>query len=126
MSSFWIFMFCMQIMIPVVLIILGAWFGKHPPKEINGLVGYRTTRSMKNQDTWQFAHHEFGKVSIKVGLILLVASVIVMLCLRNLDDDTMGFLAGMAMLGQCVVIVLSIIPTERALKRTFDENGNRR
>ena len=35
---------------------------KKAPKEINSVFGYRTSMSMKNKDTWEFAHKYCGKV----------------------------------------------------------------
>lgn len=39
-------------LVPAVCIVFGVLFLWHPPKNINGLYGYRTSRSMKNEDTW--------------------------------------------------------------------------
>lgn len=47
---------------PLLMIIFGAIFRKAAPKKINSLYGYRTTMSMKNRDTWEFAHHYFGRI----------------------------------------------------------------
>lgn len=44
---FWWFMFICDLMIPIVMIIAGRMMWKHCPKSINGIVGYRTTLSMK-------------------------------------------------------------------------------
>lgn len=35
---------------------MGIFLTVHDPKNINGLIGYRTSRSMRNMDTWNFAH----------------------------------------------------------------------
>ena len=51
---FWWFMFCCDILIPVTMIACGWMMWKYCPKNINGLVGYRTSRSMRNMDTWKF------------------------------------------------------------------------
>ena len=60
-------MLAMDLIIPLSMIFLGKYFSKRAPKEINMLFGYRTTRSTKNQDTWQFAHHFFGRLWYKMG-----------------------------------------------------------
>ena len=59
--------------------------------------------SMKNEETWRFAHEHCGRVWLRVGL--------------------MGSLVCLA---QLVPLIGAIFPTERALRREFDENGNRR
>ena len=60
--GFWIFMFAVNLLIPLVMVIFGAIFIKTAPKKINFLFGYRTERSMKNEDTWKFAHTYLGKL----------------------------------------------------------------
>lgn len=77
--GFWFFMLAMNLIIPLSMIFLGKYFSKHAPGQINMLFGYRTARSMKNQDTWQFAHHYFGKLWFKMGLWMLVLTVAAML-----------------------------------------------
>lgn len=89
------------------------------------LFGYRTARSMKNQDTWQFAHRYFGKLWYKMGLWLLILSVAAMLPGLGKDADAVGTLGGIVCAVQLPAMLWAIIPTERALKRTFDKEGNR-
>lgn len=65
--GYWVFMFVIDLLLPVTMIGLGIYFSKHAPKEINPLFGYRTEMSMKNEQTWQFANHYFGKISYHFG-----------------------------------------------------------
>lgn len=124
--AFWIFMFIMELLIPLMMIVFGKVFSKGSPKKINGLVGYRTSRSMKNQETWQFAHQYFGKLWFVLGWICLIASALLMLPLLGKDSDTIGSWGSALCLLQCVVLIAPIYPTEKALKETFDENGVRK
>lgn len=55
--GFLIFMVIMLLLTPLTMIGFGKYFIKSAPKEINGAFGYRTSMSMKNKDTWQFAHN---------------------------------------------------------------------
>lgn len=57
---FWWFMFVCNLLIPILMIVCGRMMWKYPPKEINRGWGYRTKRSMKNIDTWKFAHDYCG------------------------------------------------------------------
>lgn len=68
----WIYLFHLQ------WSVLGKYFLKNAPKEINAAFGYRTSMSMKNRDTWVFAHNYCGKIWFFGGLILLPVSTIVM------------------------------------------------
>ena len=73
--GFWIFMMVMELLIPLIMIIFGKYFSKKSPKEINYLFGYRTSMSMKNKDTWEFAHKYCGKLWLKIGWIMFVVSL---------------------------------------------------
>lgn len=125
MTSFYIFMFVMALIIPAVMIIIGTIFIKRPPRRINGLYGYRTARSRKSQETWDFAHHFSGRVFLRVGTITLVPSVIVMLLINDRSEDTVGWIGGILELVQCAFLFLSILLTERALRKNFDEIGRK-
>ena len=54
--GFWFFMLAMGLLLPAIMILFGAVFTKAAPKKINYIFGYRTVMSMKNRDTWEFAH----------------------------------------------------------------------
>ena len=123
--GFWFFMLAMNLILPLTMIFLGKYFSKRAPKEINMLFGYRTTRSTKNSDTWQFAHHYFGKLWYKSGLILLGLTIFWMLPMIGMDTDTIGELGGFLCLAQLPAMLGAIWPTEKALKKTFDKDGNR-
>ncbi len=82
--------------------------------------------SMKNQDTWQFAHHFCGKLWYWMGLIMLPLSVVPMLLVFGREVDTIGWVGTVICFVQVVPMVGAIVPTEMALRRTFDKNGTRR
>ena len=124
--GFWIFMLCTVLLVPLIMLFFGLYFKNKSPKEINSLFGYRTTMSMKNKDSWEFAHHYCGRLWLVLGMIMLPLSVIPMLFFINQDIDVVGIAGGIIEGIQVVVLLISIFPTEKALKKTFDENGNRR
>ena len=68
---FWCMMLLFTLMTPAVMIGFGRSFFKRPPRDINATFGYRTTMSMKNQETWQLAHRVCGRYWFICGLILL-------------------------------------------------------
>ena len=124
--GFFIPMFVCNLLMPLIMLIGGYCMYKNPPKEINGLVGYRTTMSKKNKDTWVFAHNYCGRLWIKLGLILLISTIIVQLPFVHSGDNTIGILTFIVEAVQLVVLIGSIVPVEKALKHTFNENGARR
>ncbi|MGN0339108.1 MAG: SdpI family protein [Lachnospira sp.] len=124
--GFWIFMVCVVLMIPFLMILFGYIFMNNPPKDINSIYGYRTSISKKNMDTWNFAHHYFGKLWFVIGIIILPVSIIPMLFFINKSTDVVGIAGTIIEFIQIVVLLIPIYSTEKALKKEFDENGNRR
>lgn len=117
--GFWIFMVCMDFMIPLLMVIFGAVFLRWPPGEINGFYGYRTGRSMKSQEAWDFAQMYFGKVWLRTGTAMLIPSVLAMLPCMGESDGKVGLWGGIVVMAECAIMLLSILPIERALKRRF-------
>ena len=124
--GFWLYCTAMCLLIPAVMLFFGRRFLKHPPKNINALYGYRTSRSMKNQQTWDFAHQVCGKLWFRVGLILLPVSLAPMLFLRGRSVGEIGMGCIPVMAVQLAVLLGSIFPVERALKQNFDQFGRKR
>lgn len=123
--GFWIFMLIMNLLIPVMMICFGKYFMKSAPGNINIVFGYRTSMSMKNQDTWKFAHEYCGNLWFKWGKITLILTVIAMLFLLGKSGDTIGNWGGTICMIQLIFLIGAIGPTESALRRTFDKDGKR-
>ena len=126
MNGFYIYMLLTSLLIPVIMLVFGWIFRRQAPKKINVWYGYRSARSMKNEDTWVFAHQHIGRTWMLVGAVLLVISVIPMIAVYGKDDDTVSVVSLVLLFVQMLPMIMSLIPTERALKRTFDENGIRK
>lgn len=124
--GFWVFMLVMSLLIPLGMTGFGVYFVKSGPKEINRGFGYRTSMSMKNRDTWQFAHRHCGRLWRIMGAALLVASLVFFLFLPGRDVDLVGIGGGILCAVQCVLLIGSIIPTEIALRKVFDGQGQRK
>lgn len=124
--EFWVMMLLAILFVPLIMIICGISFIKGGfPKKINYIVGYRTTMSMKNKDTWEFAHKCCGKIWWIVGLILILISTTPMLFVLEKDVDTIGGVSGIICCVQVVVLIGTVIIVESKLKRNFDEKGKR-
>lgn len=115
---YWLTMFS-NIIIPVIMIVSGITFFLIPPKKINSFYGYRTRRSMQNNETWEFAHKFSGKIMFIVGILLLIVSIIVTNELY--DENTLNFGGNeiFILIFQLPILILSIIPTEIALEIKF-------
>ena len=122
----WVFMLVMNLLVPGVMVGFGLMYLKKPPGKVNGWVGYRTSRSMRNQDTWDFAHEYCGRLWWKWGWVLVPLAVLGQaLTLLCPDVQSMCYWSLVPTTAETVVLMVSIIPVERALKRNFDKDGKR-
>ena len=126
MTGFGIFMLIMCLVIPVSMIGVGRFYMKGGPRQINGICGYRTTRSMKNQNTWEFAHRYSGKIWFFSGLAMLPISAVIFLVFVKGSTSAIGNAGLVIIIVQMAVMICVIPATEAALKRNFDDEGRRR
>ncbi len=122
---FWFIVVC-DIMIPFMMILAGYIMWKHTPKKINHFIGYRTSRSMQNTDTWKFAHEHCGKRWLVIGLVMLLPSIAVHIPFYESSENALGVVCIIAMAIQLVALIASIFSTEKALKYTFHDDGIRK
>lgn len=108
------------------MIFLGRWMWKHCPQSINWVLGYRSKRSMKNMDTWKFAHEYCGKLWWKLGWITLIPTIAIQIPFFHSNEDVVGIVGGIICTIHTILLIVSIFPTEAALKKTFHEDGTRR
>ncbi len=123
---FWWFLLVCNLLVPVTMIVSGRMMWKHCPKEINGMLGYRTKRSMTNLDTWRYAHDYCGRLWWKLGWAMALVSAAVQIPFFGGGEEALSAVAGVICTVQCVILIGSIFPVERALKREFFEDGRRR
>lgn len=126
MTWFWWFLFVCNLVVPVAMIGAGRMMWKHCPQKINGVVGYRTRRSMRNMDTWRFAHDYCGRLWWKLGWWMLLASVLVQLPFFNSGERAVSWAGGVICGVQYAIMIGTVFLVERALGRTFFEDGRRR
>ena len=124
--GFWIFMLLSVLMIPLTMIYFGRRFFKSPPKSINATFGYRSTMSMKNQETWKLAHTVCGRFWFRCGRILLPLSVVPMLFVIGRGTETVGYTGVIIVFIQLVPLLCALPVTEHALRKKFDKNGMRK
>lgn len=110
------------LLVPTIMLGTGMSWKNHPPRKINGLYGYRTRRSSSSQAAWDFAHACCGALWRRWGGVMSVVTVAACaLIWRQSWFYEAVFALSMA---QCAVLLLSILPVERALRAKFDEHGN--
>lgn len=124
--GFWIFMTCCTLLIPVIMVCTGAALRRGKFSTINPVSGYRTRRSMQNQQTWDYAQRECGRLWVRWGVLMLVPAAVIMLLLLGKEVPTIGTVGGIFTVLQMLPLLLSIAIIEKKLRRTFDENGTPR
>lgn len=122
--GFWFFMLIMNLLLPFTMIGFGKHFMKKAPKEINAVFGYRTTMSMKNKDTWEFAHKYCGRIWYVCGCTMLPLTILPMLFPIGKSENLTGTVGTILISLQLIPWIGAIIPTELALRKRFDKDGN--
>lgn len=117
-------MFLIAIICPIIITGMGLCFRRKAPTKINRLFGYRTKKSMRNEDTWKFAHKYIGNLWLVEGLILIILSVVSMLCVIEKNDVIVIVVSLTLCIVEIIAIIVSIIFTERALKRLLIKGAN--
>ena len=122
--GFKVFMSFGVLLIPGIMIFFGRTMMDHPPKTINAAYGYRTTMSMINQDTWDYAQVACAKRWRRWGRVLAMITLIVLFFAlrRPTFADVLGFYTAF----ETAFLLASVAATEMDLRRTFDKEGRRR
>lgn len=106
--------FQMLLFAGVVFVLLGAIMYKFPPKTINHFYGYRTTSSMKNQETWDFSQKFSSVLMIKMGAKFIALSFLKFFVTFNSE-----------MMICTVVLLLGagylFVATEKAIQQKFPQ-----
>ena len=93
-----------------LMLALSLLFKKFPPKKINYLYGYRTARSMKNEDAWKYANTYSGKGLVVVALCVILVQIG---CYFLFDSSTGLLLAAGSFITGLIAIMVT---TEQKLK----------
>ncbi|KPM31966.1 Hypothetical protein I595_1614 [Croceitalea dokdonensis DOKDO 023] len=102
---------------PLLLLGFGWYWKINPPKKINHLYGYRTRRSMANQQIWDHANRIGAKMLLWLGWVTLAISVLLFLLV-----PTYAILIATFIL--LIGIGMGMYWCETQLNRHYDRNGN--
>lgn len=81
-----------------------------PPKKINGIYGYRTSKSMKNQTNWNFAQRYAGKKMVQFSAVCCSLCAIFFLL-----DSSGKWATLLGIILSISGIILVLYKTERAI-----------
>lgn len=104
--------------IGLVYFIAGIILRVKPPKAINGLYGYRTKRSMKSIEAWNFAQEYSSLIMIRYGLIHVAIFLILSVFIQNIN---IAESLALALIPTFIIAAIPIIQTEKELKKRFDQ-----
>lgn len=103
-------------LIGVIFLLVGliTWFSHGT--SMNRVIGYRTRRSMKNEETWSTGNKLFGRNIIFTGIIYIITGSVLwkMESILTALINAVVFLAGLG---------LSIYLTERYLQKKYELNN---
>lgn len=114
------------LLMPLTMIMFGCLWKRNPPRKINMLYGYRTERSMKSQETWDFAHKYFGVFWLYIGIASAILSMVLLCIFNSLTKTSLVGFVPIIIVIQLTAMILPIIFTEAKLKENFDENGHKK
>lgn len=114
-----VFFWITDLLPPVTLIVLGIIYKFKPPKEINRISGYRTTKSMRSQKTWDYAQKRLADTFPPLGLVLFLAITLDKIILPFKQEYLSLFNVGLVLLALIVLIIV----IERELQEKFDAEG---
>ncbi len=98
---------------------LSWYYKKKPPKKINEFYGFRTRRTMANQDIWDVANKRNAQDLWQFALYLTAFSII--LIVLNVPYAIIIHLAALL-----IGLGIAIFASYQYLDRYFDKNGNRK
>jgi uncharacterized membrane protein len=106
----------------LILLVVGVVFWTYPPKKINGLYGYRTTRSRKSQEAWDFAQRYSAKLLTIFGFAALNVAAAAHLFRNRLcinSNYLMLYDICITSLLPIIVAIPPIVLTELELRKRF-------
>lgn len=125
--GFKIFMLICALLMPAAMWVEGAVLVNRPPKKISYLFGYRTARSMWNQETWDFAQRREGLLWLRIAPSMFFITLAAALPgLAHMSEGSFALWAAALVVLQFVPFALSMAAVERALKANFDDHGVRK
>lgn len=117
--NLWTFLNIFIFLTPISMIGFGKYFVTLAERGINNNIGYRTKRSMRNSETWEYAHIYCGKLYRILGWVSLIISIVAMALLYGKAEKFIGIAAIGIIVFQIAVLIAAVIITEISLKKKF-------
>ncbi len=108
--------FIILTLVGVIFLVISLFLFKFPPKKINSLYGYRTSRSMQSHEAWHYSQRYSSKIMVVLGVVYTALGIGSLFIPKQ--EDMLGAIIS-------IIIVLSGVfimfyKTERKLAKKFD------
>lgn len=107
-----------HLMFGPLLLTISLLYKAFPPKKINYLYGYRTSRSMKSEQAWQVANKMSAHLMMWASLLTCAAQAVLYATGMSVVSY-MGWSSGIMV----VALLATLPPVETHLKKNFDDQG---
>ena len=110
-------MVLVSFLIPALMLLFGPVLWKCPAREVDRWYGYRTKRALKSPEAYVFAQVKLGRIWTVAGAVLAGLTLAAVLVLGAAYFSEKVSLAALSI--QLGVMLLCMVPVERALKKKF-------
>ena len=110
-----IIMSAVLLIVPLTMITMGKLLKRFPPP-MNSMIGYRTKRSGRDEESWMLAQELIADIWMRWGLITLLFTLAAVSYILMTDAESAGKLTVFLIYAQMGPLIGAIIPVERALK----------
>lgn len=102
----------------IIIACTGYYFKNNPPRKINRMMGYRTKRSMKSQEAWDFSQVYSSSLMFTWSIAGMVGLILQLYVQKSVDPTSFAI----SSIGILLVICAGVFYfTERELKQKFPE-----
>ncbi|MGL5152307.1 MAG: SdpI family protein [Clostridium sp.] len=108
-----LFLLIFTTIISIANYLVGHFLVKYPPKDINGMIGYRTRKSSTNKRTWDFSQKYSGELYKKVSIVGFLTSIVLILIFAW--SNNIEKIIFIVVYGQIIEVFIPIIITEKRL-----------
>lgn len=111
---------------PVLLLALGLFYLRFPPKEANRKMGFRTYFGMGSVEAWRYTQKMAGLIYSLLGGLLLLIALIVSVLMIGKDPHRLVTTVANCLFWQAILALLARLSVAVLAAVFFDRHGYRR
>ena len=111
--------FVINFILPIGLMIYGALYKFKALKKTSVFLGYKTTRTLLSQETWEYANKRVGNIWINLGALYTVFVGLYLFLVPSAREklSVVVFAVGLA------IVLYTFFTVDKELDEKFDEEG---